>query len=245
MEQCIRADYPQLDAPPPGESVGSDLILAWFEELMQRSAHLVAHWMRVGFVHGVLNTDNLSILGETIAHWMRVGFVHGVMNTDNLSIIGDTIDYGPYGWLEDFDPDWTPNTTDAEGRRYAFGKQPAVVHWNLTRLASALVPLVGEVDALQAACDSWHERFEREWSGMFASKLGWPDLKDSERARVAGELFDLLQGAETDMTLFFRALADLDVEQASPSPEAVLQVLGPCHYQESELGPERVAALHA
>jgi uncharacterized protein YdiU (UPF0061 family) len=59
-----------------------------------------------------------------IVHWQRVGFVHGVMNTDNLSILGLTIDYGPYGWLEDYDPDWTPNTTDARGRRYRFGNQP-------------------------------------------------------------------------------------------------------------------------
>ena len=66
-----------------------------------------------------------------VAEWMRVGFVHGVMNTDNMSILGLTIDYGPYGWIDDFDPDWTPNTTDAGGRRYRFGAQPQVAQWNL------------------------------------------------------------------------------------------------------------------
>ena len=73
-----------------------------------------------------------------VAHWMRVGFVHGVMNTDNMSILGLTIDYGPYGWLEGFEPDWTPNTTDAAGRRYCYGNQPQIAHWNLSRLARAL-----------------------------------------------------------------------------------------------------------
>ena len=91
--------------------------LAWFEEVCQRTATLMVHWMRVGFVHGVMNTDNLSILGETI-------------------------DYGPYGWLEGFDPDWTPNTTDAGQRRYRFGQQPAVAQWNLLQLANALYPLI-------------------------------------------------------------------------------------------------------
>jgi uncharacterized protein YdiU (UPF0061 family) len=73
-----------------------------------------------------------------IARWQNVGFIHGVMNTDNMSILGLTIDYGPYGWLEGFDFQWTPNTTDAQGRRYCFGNQPEIAHWNLTRLASAL-----------------------------------------------------------------------------------------------------------
>ena len=85
-----------------------------------------------------------------IVHWMRVGFVHGVMNTDNMSILGLTIDYGPYGWIDNFDPDWTPNTTDAQGRRYRFGQQPQIAYWNLSRLANALVPLFPGVEPLQA-----------------------------------------------------------------------------------------------
>ena len=86
-----------------------------------------------------------------IAHWMRVGFVHGVMNTDNMSILGLTIDYGPYGWLEGYDPDWTPNTTDAGGRRYRYGHQPQIALWNLSRFAGALLPLVGGTTELEAA----------------------------------------------------------------------------------------------
>ena len=76
-----------------------------------------------------------------LVHWMRVGFVHGVMNTDNMSILGLTIDYGPYGWLEGVDMMWTPNTTDAQGRRYCYGRQPQIGYWNLTRLAESLLPL--------------------------------------------------------------------------------------------------------
>jgi uncharacterized protein YdiU (UPF0061 family) len=68
-----------------------------------------------------------------VADWMRVGFVHGVMNTDNMSILGLTIDYGPYGWVDDFDPNWTPNTTTAGGRRYRFGAQEQIAYWNLAR----------------------------------------------------------------------------------------------------------------
>ena len=96
-----------------------------------------------------------------VAHWMRVGFVHGVMNTDNMSILGLTIDYGPYGWLDDFDPDWTPNTTDAHGRRYRFGQQPQIAHWNLVRLAQALSPLFASAEPLQAGLDRYAEAYTR------------------------------------------------------------------------------------
>ena len=74
------------------------------------------------------------------AQWQGVGFCHGVLNTDNMSILGLTIDYGPYGWLEGVDMMWTPNTTDAKGRRYCYGRQPQIGYWNLTRLAAALSP---------------------------------------------------------------------------------------------------------
>jgi uncharacterized protein YdiU (UPF0061 family) len=79
-----------------------------------------------------------------IADWMRLGFVHGVMNTDNMSILGVTIDYGPYGWLEGYDPSWTPNTTDAETRRYCYGNQPEIALWNLARLAEAPAAAAGQ-----------------------------------------------------------------------------------------------------
>ncbi len=124
-----------------------------------------------------------------VAHWMRVGFVHGVMNTDNMSILGLTIDYGPYGWIDDFDLDWTPNTTDAEGRRYRFGHQAQIAYWNLTRLASALVPLFATHDAL-------HE------------------------VEHLHALNRLMHAAEMDMTITFRALADVDWDVPSSAPFA-------------------------
>ncbi|HEU4729790.1 MAG TPA: YdiU family protein, partial [Kofleriaceae bacterium] len=88
-----------------------------------------------------------------VAEWLRVGFVHGVMNTDNMSILGLTIDYGPYGWIEPFDLDWTPNITDASGKRYRFGNQPAVARWNLAQLAGALAPLVDDPGPLRRTVD--------------------------------------------------------------------------------------------
>ena len=84
-----------------------------------------------------------------VVHWMSTGFVHGVMNTDNMSILGLTLDYGPCGWLDDYDPDWTPNTTDAGGRRYRYGQQPGVAQWNLVQLANATAPLFESSEPLQ------------------------------------------------------------------------------------------------
>ncbi|HCC81454.1 MAG TPA: hypothetical protein DEQ25_09235, partial [Methylophaga sp.] len=85
---------------------------------------------------------------DLVVHWMRVGFVHGVLNTDNTSILGLTIDYGPYGWIDNYDPDWTPNTTDATGKRYRFGHQPQIAQWNLLQLGNAIYPLINEVEPL-------------------------------------------------------------------------------------------------
>ena len=94
-----------------------------------------------------------------MAEWMRVGFVHGVMNTDNMSILGLTIDYGPYGWLEGYDPGWTPNTTDAQGRRYCYGNQPQIGLWNVVQLANALIPLVGDKAPLEQALAVYGETY--------------------------------------------------------------------------------------
>ncbi|MGO4780941.1 protein adenylyltransferase SelO family protein, partial [Lysobacter sp. 2RAB21] len=95
LDFCIRRVFPELSG------AGEDLYAQWFAQVCERTAVLMSHWMRVGFVHGVMNTDNLSILGLTI-------------------------DYGPYGWIDNYDPDWTPNTTDAGRRRYRYGQQPQV-----------------------------------------------------------------------------------------------------------------------
>ena len=159
-------------------------IAGWFAEVAQRTAWLVAEWLRVGFVHGVMNTDNMSILGLTI-------------------------DYGPYGWIEPFDPDWTPNITDASGKRYRFGNQPAVARWNLAQLAGALAPLVDDLDPLRATV----ERFAAEVASLHRHgslrKLGLTGRADTwgDDDELLATLGALLVDIETDMPVFFRALA--------------------------------------
>ena len=142
-----------------------------------------------------------------MVHWMRVGFVHGVMNTDNMSILGETIDYGPYGWLEDFDPDWTPNTTDAAQRRYRYGQQPAIGQWNLMQLANALLSLIDDTTPLEDALSHYAKRYEQGWEQMMADKLGLPQFDKG----LTDDLLALLTSAETDMTIFYRRLASLDL----------------------------------
>ena len=144
--------------------------------------------------------------GELMADWMRLGFVHGVMNTDNMSILGLTIDYGPYGWLEGYDLEWTPNTTDAEGRRYCYGNQPHIAQWNLARLAEALLPLAGGKAPLEEALALYGDTFARAWQRALAAKLGVAALDRPGDDTLASELFEALQETETDFTLFFRSL---------------------------------------
>ena len=150
--------------------------------------------------------------GELMADWMRLGFVHGVMNTDNLSILGLTIDYGPYGWLEGYDLEWTPNTTDAEGRRYCYGNQPHVAQWNLARLAEALLPLVPDQAQLQAGLTLYAESFSAAWQRGLAQKLGVSALDQPGDDELVRELFLLLAERETDFTIFFRKLATPTLE---------------------------------
>ena len=147
--------------------------------------------------------------GVLMAHWMRVGFVHGVMNTDNLSVLGLTIDYGPFGFLDDTDPHWTPNTTDLPGRRYRYAAQPQVAHWNLSALASALAPLFPDADALTAGMNAYVEAFQAAQARMWADKLGLADWRD-EDAGLVSSLFAAMQAAEVDFTLFFRVLATVE-----------------------------------
>ncbi len=142
---------------------------------------------------------------EMIAHWMRVGFVHGVMNTDNLSIHGLTIDYGPYGWLEDYDPGWTPNTTDAGRKRYRYGAQPQIGAWNIARFLEAVSPLIENTDELTEVLNFYISTYEKEINQIWAAKLGLSDFR-AEDAELISELNELLQLVEADMTIFFREL---------------------------------------
>jgi uncharacterized protein YdiU (UPF0061 family) len=155
--------------------------------------------------------------GLLMADWMRLGFVHGVMNTDNLSILGLTIDYGPYGWLEGYDLEWTPNTTDAEGRRYCYGNQPHVAQWNLTRLAEALLPLAPDQAPFEAGLALYADTFAEAWRKALAQKLGMAALDQPGDDELVSELFQLLAQKETDFTIFFRRLATPTVEALRPA----------------------------
>jgi len=146
--------------------------------------------------------------------WWRVGFVHGVMNTDNLSVLGLTIDYGPYGWLDVYDPEWTPNTTDAQTRRYRFSQQPNIALWNLHQLAGALSVLGLKPEAALA---HYEKTFVAEWETMLSAKLG---LRSFHPALI-GELDTLMRQQEIDPTLFYRLIA----EDAFPE-DAFYQPLG-------------------
>jgi uncharacterized protein YdiU (UPF0061 family) len=185
--------------------------------------------------------------GELIAHWMAVGFVHGVMNTDNMSILGLTIDYGPYGFLDHFDPDFTPNITDRHGRRYRYANQPSVALWNLSRLAQALTPLVGDQAPLKAALGEYLSSFQNAERRRTAEKLGIRELSDDETsasgaARLpdtmwVGELYQLLAEVETDVTIFFRKLADVRVDENVPA-RTQLGVLESAFYDPTALSED-------
>ena len=144
---------------------------------------------------------------KVIADWQRVGFVHGVLNTDNMSVLGLTIDYGPYGWMEPYDLDWTPNTTDAKENRYRFGNQHQVGLWNLYQLANALYPIVENAAPLEAALDHFKETYETTYAQMRKEKLGLHLSKDVALDALIEDLDPLLSLIETDMTLFYRELA--------------------------------------
>lgn len=187
-DYTIRHHYPELGEPSPA------VYERWFAEVARRTAVLVAHWMTVGFVHGVLNTDNMSILGLTI-------------------------DYGPYGWLEPYDPNWTPNTTDFGSRRYAFGQQPRVGMWNLMALAQALGPLVADVQALRPSLDLYAETLAATQHELLLRKLGLTPGEPATDRALTEALPAALAGPQVDMTIFFRQLSHLaPALLASPGP---------------------------
>ena len=161
---------------------------------------------------------------DMIVHWQRVGFVHGVMNTDNMSIHGLTIDYGPYGWLENYDPGRTPNTTDRQFKRYRFGAQPHIGQWNVTQLANAIYPLVGDVDPLQEALTAYVDVFNHDWPRMMAAKLGIAEFDESRDPDLIHALLEQLPTIETDMTVFFRCLADVPTSTDASDDERLAAV---------------------
>ena len=141
-----------------------------------------------------------------MAQWQAVGFCHGVMNTDNMSILGLTIDYGPFQFLDGFDPGHICNHSDSGGR-YAFNQQPNVAYWNLFCLAQALLPLIGEQDIAVAALESYKTVFPREFESRMRAKLGLTEVQPSDRSLVEG-ILKLLAQEKVDYTIFWRRLTD-------------------------------------
>jgi uncharacterized protein YdiU (UPF0061 family) len=174
-EWTISNFYPHLD--------GENTILDWMAEIVERTASMIVEWMRVGFVHGVMNTDNMSILGLTI-------------------------DYGPYGFVDNYDPNFTPNTTDLPGRRYAFGKQASIAYWNLGCLANAIAPLINDTEKLVAIIEAYEDIFWSKYSLMMARKLGLDELLPEDHALLQ-ELEKMLISIQPDMTIFYQLLITL------------------------------------
>lgn len=214
-DYTINTHFPHLGKPSP------DVYVAWFEEVCRTTA-------------------------EMIVHWQRVGFVHGVMNTDNMSILGLTIDYGPYGWLENYDPDWTPNTTDKAERRYRYSNQPACAFWNLGQLANAIYPLIVEAEPLQQALNVFTQVFGEQWQLMMTDKLGLSHYNPDQDDELHAELLALLEQVETDMTIFFRQLAEVDlgkVNLENINIEALIAPLADAYYVPEQLTPDYVTRL--
>lgn len=219
--------------------------------------HTLAAWfpeLEPGDYVGMLRTV-ATRTAELMVEWMRVGFVHGVGNTDNFSILGLTIDYGPYGWLDDYDPDWTPNTTDAGRRRYRYGNQPQIGQWNVARLAEALYPLIGDEEPLKDVLSGYSDTLGAAMRAMYVAKMGLETWQEGDEDLLT-ELLAILRATETDMTIFFRALDQGSVEALSeayydpddaasvrPRTAAFLNRLGA---RTADQAPaERRAAMHA
>jgi uncharacterized protein YdiU (UPF0061 family) len=156
-----------------------------------------------------------------IAHWQAVGFMHGVMNTDNMSILGITLDYGPFGFMEAFDVDHICNHTD-QGGRYSYANQVPVGHWNCYALANALMPLIQDKEAAEAALDAYVDAYGDHFDKLMHAKLGLTTAQEGDRA-LFDAMFKLMHENHVDFTLFFRRLGELrvdvlDADRAEPTP---------------------------
>ncbi len=145
-----------------------------------------------------------------IAHWQAVGFMHGVMNTDNMSIVGLTLDYGPFGFMEAFDAQHICNHSDEQGR-YSYANQPQIGHWNCYALGQALLPLIGDVEATQQALGIYQSEFDQKLDALLHAKLGLNSVAETDGALFEA-MFALMQANHVDFTVFFRYLGALQVD---------------------------------
>lgn len=181
----------------------ADFVIDHFYPECRRRAEPYAAWLQVV-------SERTARL---IAQWQAVGFCHGVLNTDNMSILGLTLDYGPFGFMEAFDPGHICNHSDTAGR-YAYGLQPQIGLWNLYALGQAVIPLIGSVDATRAALEAYKPAYETAFQDCLRAKLGLarPLPEDAE---LVTELFTLMAAQRCDFTLFFRALASVRAADAA------------------------------
>ncbi len=149
-----------------------------------------------------------------VAQWQAVGFCHGVMNTDNMSILGLTLDYGPFGFLDGFDAHHICNHSDEQGR-YAYSRQPAVARWNLYCLGEALMPLIEDVESAEAALGPFTTIFSDAMDEAMHAKLGLASTRPEDET-LTSDLFALLQESRADFTIFFRRLCDFDAPRTAP-----------------------------
>ena len=188
---------------------GKDKELQWFREVVERTATMIVEWLRVGFVHGVMNTDNMSILGLTI-------------------------DYGPYSFLDEYDPDFTPNTTDLPGKRYAFGRQASIGQWNLGALAGALIPLIPDKELLRTELEVYEAIISAKYHVMMGNKLGLDEVREEDSDLITQWEYTLSK-IKPDMTIFYQLLMKLPID--SIGEEAVIS-----HFEEAfygSPGPEK------
>lgn len=185
---------------------GTQKTIPWFREVVEQTAQLMVEWHRVGFVHGVMNTDNMSILGQTI-------------------------DYGPFSFIDDYDPGFTPNTTDLPGRRYAFGNQPSIGLWNLSRLATALNALFDDSAELQEALNTYEDIFWNKYYQMMGNKLGLDQVKEGDKTLIS-EFEEILAKIKPDMTIFYQLL--MDIPENLSEEEQLMEHFGECFYTEPE-----------
>ncbi len=187
------------------------------ERLRQLTDYTLQH-----FFPELLDDKNpvVALLGEVtrrtavlMAAWQAVGFCHGVMNTDNMSILGLTLDYGPFGFLDAYDPEHICNHSDDSGR-YAYRNQPEIGRWNLYCLGQALMPLIGEVETAETVLKTYPQLYATAWSAAMRAKLGLRASLPQDQS-LCDQLLALLAGQHIDFTIFFRTLGSLRLDDAS------------------------------
>ncbi|KAL0459284.1 UNVERIFIED_CONTAM: protein adenylyltransferase SelO [Sesamum latifolium] len=207
-DYCIRHHFPHLENLSRSDSLsfttggGDDSVVdltsnkyaAWTVEVAERTASLIANWQGIGFTHGVLNTDNMSVLGLTI-------------------------DYGPFGFLDAFDPSYTPNTTDLPGRRYCFANQPDIGSWNIAQFATTLstAQLINDKEA-NYAVERYGTKFMDEYQALMTKKLGLPKYNK----QLISELLKNMAVDKVDYTNFFRLLSNVKSDHSIPDDELLI-----------------------